>query len=81
MMTVAYTIKRDERETVAAYLGREGSDAPPRPQALFADRSLELKSVNGGWNGWSPDSSNTRYQPAGLSPDQIKRLKLKCLRL
>jgi polyvinyl alcohol dehydrogenase (cytochrome) len=32
------------------------------------------------WNGWSPSAANTRYQPgdgAGLTLDQLRRLKLK----
>ena len=33
-----------------------------------------------GWNGWSPDVDNSRFQPAaaaGLTPDQVPRLTLK----
>lgn len=32
------------------------------------------------WNGWGPDPANERFQraeEAGLTPDQVQRLKLK----
>jgi len=42
---------------------------------------VTLTSIpKGAWNGWSPSTDNTRYQSrdaAGLSVDQVKRLKLK----
>ena len=76
MMTVAYGLKRDEREAVAAYLGRPGGEAPPLPQVFCADRTVTLAELRG-WNGWSPDPGNARYQRSGFSVDQTKRLKLK----
>lgn len=76
MMTVAYVMKRDEREAVAAYLGRPGEDAPPKPEAFCSDRAVSLANAQG-WNGWSPESNNARFQKAGLSLDQTRRLKLR----
>jgi polyvinyl alcohol dehydrogenase (cytochrome) len=76
MMSIAYVMKRDEREAVAAYLGRPGEDAPPQPQAFCADRSVALANAPG-WNGWSPTPGNARFQSAGLTLDQTRRLKLK----
>jgi polyvinyl alcohol dehydrogenase (cytochrome) len=76
MMTIAYAMKRDEREAVAAYLGRPGNDAPPQPQAFCSDRTVNLAHAQG-WNGWSPEPNNARFQSAGLTLDQTRRLKLK----
>ena len=36
MMNVAYYLRRDEREAVAAYLGVPGADQPPSPKAFCA---------------------------------------------
>ena len=81
MMTIAYPLKRDEREAVAAYLGKAGTEPGPPPQAFCKDRAVKVDTASKlSWNGWSPTVSNTRFQPstvAGLSIDQVKRLKLK----
>jgi polyvinyl alcohol dehydrogenase (cytochrome) len=76
MMTVAYGMKRDEREAVAAFLGRPGEEAPPRTETFCADRTVSMANATG-WNGWSPTAANTRFQPTALSLDQTRRLKLK----
>src|SRR6267142_2156595 len=81
MMNVASVMTRDEREAVAAFLGIPGGAAAPAPKSYCADRNVNLTSIpKGAWNGWSPSTDNTRYQSrdaAGLSVDQVKRLKLK----
>jgi polyvinyl alcohol dehydrogenase (cytochrome) len=81
MGTVATTLRRDERDAVAAYLGLAGSNEAPPAKAYCADRSVTLAShPKAEWNGWSPSATNTRYQPrdaAGLTTDQVRRLKLK----
>jgi polyvinyl alcohol dehydrogenase (cytochrome) len=81
MMTIAYQLRRDEREAVAAFLGRPGSDPPPRPEAFCRDRSIALDTKTAPvWNGWSPSPNNARFAPgglAGLSFDQVPRLTLK----
>jgi polyvinyl alcohol dehydrogenase (cytochrome) len=81
MMTVAYPLARDEREAVAAYLGTAGAVPGPAASAFCSDRSVKLAGTpKAAWNGWSPGSGNTRFQPgdaAGLSIDQVQRLKLK----
>src|ERR1700674_4756210 len=80
MGNVSSPLRHDQREAVAAYLGTAGALVPPA-QAYCADRSVKL--AGGGkaeWNGWSPAPTNTRYQPgeaAGLTLDQVRRLKLK----
>ena len=81
MMSIAYPMNREEREAVAAYLGTAGKEAPPPPEAFCSDR--KVKVADGSvfvWNGWSPGLANTRYQSgdaAGLTIDQVRRLKLK----
>jgi polyvinyl alcohol dehydrogenase (cytochrome) len=81
MMSVAYPLRRDEREAVAAYLGVPGGDSPPADQAFCAERTVNLAGPpQPEWNGWSPARNNTRYQTAAaarLSVDQARRLKLK----
>jgi polyvinyl alcohol dehydrogenase (cytochrome) len=81
MMTIAYTLRRDEREAVATFLGKPGPESRPRPGAYCADRSVRLTDVSkASWNGWSPARDNSRFVPAplaGLTADQVPRLKLK----
>jgi polyvinyl alcohol dehydrogenase (cytochrome) len=81
MMSVAYPLRRGEREAVAAYLGAAGIDAAPLPTAFCADRGVTLaNSPKSAWNGWSPTPTNTRFQSgdmAGLTIGAVRRLKLK----
>ena len=81
MMTIAYTLRHDEREAVASYLGKPGDEPPPPPDAFCKDRSVTLPtSPQRAWNGWSPSSDNARFVPAELarlSVDEVKRLKVK----
>jgi polyvinyl alcohol dehydrogenase (cytochrome) len=78
---VATTMRRDERDAVAAYLGVTGGNEAPPAKAFCADRDVKLAgSPKLAWNGWSPSAANTRYQPgeaAALTLDQLRRLKLK----
>src|SRR6185503_14597694 len=64
MMSVAYPLKRDEREAVAAFLGRGPDETAPPPQAMCKAGNRPLASTNtrGAWTGWSPSASNTRFQ-------------------
>jgi len=81
MMNVASPMTRDEREAVAAFLGIAGRDAAPSPKNYCTDRNVNLTNIpKGAWNGWSPGTENNRYQSrdaAGLTADQVQRLKLK----
>jgi polyvinyl alcohol dehydrogenase (cytochrome) len=81
MMGVAGPMKREEREAVASFLGTTAEEAGPPASAFCAAGSRVMSGpAKGSWNGWSPDSSNTRYQTAlqaGLSTDQVRHLKLK----
>src|SRR5438034_900812 len=68
MMTIAYPLKRDEREAVAAYLGKAGPEPGPPANAFCSDRKVTLSAAGSDnsklqWNGWSPTTANTRFQP------------------
>jgi len=81
MMAVAYPMKRDERVTVANFLGTQGKDTPPPANAFCPERMQPLSAASApSWTGWSPSLSNARYQSAeqaGLSMAQVRHLKLK----
>ena len=81
MMTIAYTMRRSEREAVANYLGQPGADAGPRAEAFCADRTVRIGDLSRAtWNGWSPSRDNARFVPAdlaGLTAAQVPKLKLK----
>ena len=81
MMSVAYPMRRDEREAVATFLGT-GADDPAAPSSAFcrADRPIMSGSLREGWTGWGPSPANTRFQTleqAGLSAHDLLRLELK----
>ncbi len=81
MMGVAGPMKREEREAVSSFLGTGAEEAGPPASAFCAAGSHVMSGpAKASWNGWSPDSSNTRYQTgqqAGLTTDQVRHLKLK----
>src|SRR5918993_5410854 len=69
MMTIAYPLRRDEREAVARHLGRPDAEPGPRPEAFCTNRSLSLAALGAAptWNGWSPAPDNTRHAAAALA--------------
>ena len=81
MMTVAYPMSRDERQAVATYLGTNAPAIAYPPSAYCTDRTVTVSnSPKAAWNGWSPSTSNARYQSAaaaGLNVDGVRKLKLK----
>jgi len=81
MMTVAYPLTRDERQAVAGYLGLAGPPSTPPPSAFCSDRGVRVPDQpRAAWNGWSPTSTNARFQSAAaarLSIDQVRGLKVK----
>ena len=63
MMAVAYPIRREERQAVAAFLGTNEAEAAPPPSAFCtADRAIMSAPPGQNWNGWSATPSNTRFQ-------------------
>ncbi len=81
MMSIAYPMRREEREAVANFLGTRVDDTTiPASAVCPSDRPVLSHRTAASWNGWSPSTSNTRYQAAdaaGLMPEQIRKLKLK----
>jgi polyvinyl alcohol dehydrogenase (cytochrome) len=81
MMSIAYPLRRDEREAVASYLGTNSPDLAPPPAAFCTNRTVQIAATpKVHWNGWSPTNANTRFQSAdaaGLTSDSVKRLELK----
>ena len=72
--------RRDVAEWAAARaLGSTGGDASLMPNQC-PSKPFDDPFAGPGWNGWSPDVGNSRFQPAaaaGLTPDQVPRLTLK----
>ena len=81
MMAIAFTMSREDRMAVASFLGTHAEIAGPAESAYCADRSVKIPAApKAGWNGWSPGANNGRFQAAeaaGLTIDQVGRLKLK----
>ena len=63
MMSIAYPMRRDEREAVAKFLGT-GDDDPTPPSSAFCqtDRPIMSGSPGESWTGWGPSPANTRFQ-------------------
>src|SRR4029079_2050828 len=80
MMSIAYPLRRDEREAVANFLGVAGGQlATPKNMCAAGMRPI-AGSGEANWNGWSPTVDNARYvsgDKAGLSISQLGKLKLK----
>ena len=81
MMKVAYGLQRSQREAVAKYLGKPIDDTAAPASAFCSNRQFSWpENSTPSWMGWSPSSSNTRFQSAeqaSLTAPQIHNLKLK----
>src|SRR5262245_27186376 len=80
MMSIAYPLRRAEREAVAAFLGHGASDPPPPPTAFCRANVRIMRNAGATWSGWSPTSATTRYQPAAvarLTSADVPKLQLK----
>lgn len=81
MMSIAYPLRRDEREAVAGYLGTRQLDAPLPANAFCGPGKPPMSGPRvGNWSGWSPSPENSRYQTlnnAGLNDALVRNLKLK----
>ena len=71
MMSIAYPLRRDEREAVAMFLGHGASDPPPPSTAFCRPNVRIMRNTAATWSGWSPTSANTRYQ----SPEHVTPLR------
>ena len=85
MMSIGSGLTGDEKQAVAAYLGKAETAAAVLPaRAYCANREVRLTGQTQYWNGWSPAAAagsagtNNRYQTTGaLSLSQVGRLRLK----
>jgi polyvinyl alcohol dehydrogenase (cytochrome) len=77
MKAQAAALSAAERVAIADYLARPTSGEANTVVTRCAAPPPAFTST-AGWNGWSVDLANTRYQPdAGLTPEQVGKLKLK----
>lgn len=79
-------LTEDQRKMLATFLsGRplgtmKSGDAASMPNRCLSNPPLSDPSAGPEWNGWSPDITNSRFQPAktaGLTPEQVPQLKVK----
>jgi polyvinyl alcohol dehydrogenase (cytochrome) len=86
MVAQAKELSDDEKRAMAAYLGgrplgiTEAGDAKNMPNHCASNTPFGDPDASANWNGWGNDAWNTRFQPAkaaGISADQVPRLKLK----
>ncbi|PYV14241.1 MAG: cytochrome C oxidase Cbb3, partial [Acidobacteria bacterium] len=79
MKSVASALTPEERAGIAEYLGTPDTPAVSAAAGACVGDPPPLSNAPG-WNGWGGDISNARFQSAeiaGISPEQIPRLKLK----
>ena len=76
----------DQRRMIATFMGgrplgtAEQGGAELMPNRCLSNPPLERTASAPSWTGWGVNASNTRYQTAraaGLTPGQVRRLKLK----
>ena len=81
MMSIAYPMRRDEREAVAQFLGTGTNElALPRTAYCTPGTSIMSSPRRGNWAGWSPSPTQTRFQTApaaNLDATDLSRLELK----
>ena len=81
MMSIAYPMRRDEREAVARYVGKGTEEIDHPATALCsANQPILPRPAAAAWTSWSPAADNTRFQPAagaGIAASQLGELKLK----
>lgn len=86
MGTQAKDLSDEEKRAMATFLGgrplgsTDAGDAKNMPNHCPSNSSFGGPDASASWNGWGNDLSNTRFQPAqaaGISADQVPRLKLK----
>jgi polyvinyl alcohol dehydrogenase (cytochrome) len=80
MMAIAFRMNREDRISVASYLGTKDEAHGPPASSFCRDRTIKLSAAPAGWNGWSVGTANARFQSpesAGLNIDAVRRLKLK----
>jgi polyvinyl alcohol dehydrogenase (cytochrome) len=80
MMSIAYPLKRPEREAVARFLGTGNDETALAASALCAaDKKIMSDATHASWSGWSPARDNARFQSAegaDLRAKDVPRLQL-----
>jgi polyvinyl alcohol dehydrogenase (cytochrome) len=71
-----------QKRVMAEFLSGKtfGQEKPVAQSNLCANGKTPFAPASADWNGWGADLTNARFQPgerAGLSADQVPRLKLK----
>jgi polyvinyl alcohol dehydrogenase (cytochrome) len=81
---MALRLKAPERRAVAEYITGKSLSQPlqttPPASAMCQGGSAAFALSGPSWNGWGVNTNNTRFQEgavAGLSADQVPRLKVK----
>src|SRR5437667_8682352 len=83
MSAVGLARTREERRALATYLSGKpfGTEKPLDLERMGCKQSAAFDPASGqSWNGWSPDSSNNRFQSAaaaGLDANRVAQLQLK----
>jgi len=81
MVSIAYPLRRQEREAIANFLGTGSDAAPFAPSAFCPEKEPSLSTgPSQSWTGWSPTFANTRFQTtaaAHLTAAEVPNLKLK----
>jgi len=86
MKTQGQKLSDEEKRMTALFMsGRpvgssQAGDAKSMPNQCATNPPLAAPTSGAAWNGWSPDATNARFQSAkaaGLTVDQVPRLKLK----
>lgn len=83
MKDLAASLTGEQRRAVAVYLA--GKDFGKAPELVAKDAYCSQRTGDfsdplrkPGWNGWSPDLANTRFQPApGLRAEDVPKLTLR----
>jgi polyvinyl alcohol dehydrogenase (cytochrome) len=80
MRANAVGLSDDDIEAVAIYI--TGHAPLPKvaegPEPNLCAHADPIRLEAGGWNGWSPDAANSRFQPKpGLKPADVPKLKVK----
>jgi polyvinyl alcohol dehydrogenase (cytochrome) len=84
MVTMGMRWPAEGRRAIAEFLTGKAFgtslSTEPSPQAMCASGGNAFNLTGPAWNGWGTNTSNTRFQDAamaGLTADQVPRLKLK----
>ncbi|HWZ46588.1 MAG TPA: PQQ-binding-like beta-propeller repeat protein, partial [Candidatus Saccharimonadales bacterium] len=75
-------LRPEQRRALSEFLSGKpfGQEQPAAAIGLCKNTEAEFSPSANDWNGWAPDLTNARFQPAeraGLTAEQVPRLKVK----